>query len=52
MANEEKIIGAGWSFPPEFDAVVGSVKMTSGQEDINNSLFIIFSLKLTFISFF
>ncbi|MFT4529496.1 MAG: phage baseplate assembly protein W [Thalassolituus oleivorans] len=46
VANEEKIIGAGWSFPPEFDAVAGAVKMTSGQEDINNSLFIIFTTAL------
>lgn len=46
MEHENKIIGAGWSFPPEFDSVSGGVKMTTGKEDINNSLFIIFSTAL------
>jgi phage baseplate assembly protein W len=46
LANEEQIIGAGWSFPPEFDEVSAGVKMTSGAEDINNSLFIIFNTAL------
>ncbi len=46
MADENKIIGAGWSFPPQFDAVAGGIKMTTGHEDINNSLFIIFNTAL------
>jgi len=35
------IIGSGWSFPPAFNKAGGDVLMTTGEEDIHNSLFIL-----------
>lgn len=35
------IIGSGWSFPPSFNKTAGDVLMTSGEEDIHNSLYIL-----------
>jgi phage baseplate assembly protein W len=32
------IIGIGWSFPPAFNKAGGDVFMTTGEEDIRNSL--------------
>ena len=31
-------LGRGWSFPPEFDAATGSVRMTEDEDDIAASL--------------
>ena len=43
MANEEdKIIGTGWAFPPRFDRNTGSAVMVTGDEDIQQSLRILF----------
>lgn len=36
-------LGTGWGFPPEFIKSSGTVKMTSGEEDIHKSLEILFS---------
>lgn len=46
MTGEDKIIGQGWSFPPTFSLDRATVVMTTGIEDINNSLFIIFTTAL------
>ncbi|WP_185231367.1 GPW/gp25 family protein [Teredinibacter franksiae] len=46
MALQDDIIGRGWSFPPEFDGTSHGIKMTTGHEDINNSLHIIFNTAL------
>jgi phage baseplate assembly protein W len=46
MATENpdrNFIGKGWSFPPQFDFSSKTVGMTEGEEDINNSLFILLS---------
>lgn len=36
-------VGTGWSFPPEFLAVSGSVKLSDGRADIEESLRILLS---------
>lgn len=36
-------LGKGWSFPPAFNAVTGTVEMVQGETDINQSLQILFS---------
>jgi phage baseplate assembly protein W len=46
VAGTDHIIGQGWSFPPQFDLSRARVNMTTGVEDINNSLFIIFTTAL------
>jgi phage baseplate assembly protein W len=46
VAGTDYIIGQGWSFPPQFDLSRARVNMTTGVEDINNSLFIIFTTAL------
>jgi len=46
VAGEDKIIGQGWSFPPRFSLERAAVAMTTGIEDISNSLFIIFTTAL------
>ncbi len=46
MVNEASFLGTGWSFPPAFDKGRAQVELTSGVEDINKSLEIIFSTAL------
>lgn len=46
MNFDDDIIGRGWSFPPSFNHDSGRVEMTTGIEDINNSLAIIFNTEL------
>ncbi len=46
MPFHEPFLGTGWSFPPTFDKGVGEVEMTSGVEDIEKSLEIIFTTSL------
>ena len=41
----EDIIGTGWSFPPHFTKT-GHVEMTSGTDEIEGSLAVIFSTQL------
>jgi hypothetical protein len=36
-------LGRGWAFPPEFDASTRAVRMVAGEEDIHESLRILFS---------
>ncbi|HEX4909586.1 MAG TPA: GPW/gp25 family protein [Permianibacter sp.] len=38
----QSFLGTGWSFPPRFDSVSGSVAMTADEEDIAASLQILF----------
>ncbi len=35
-------LGTGWSFPPEFNATSGAVRMTADEEDIHASLNVLF----------
>ncbi len=42
----KKYLGRGWSFPPAFSKTAGTVEMSSGVEDINQSLHILLSTKL------
>ncbi len=46
MAEEDLIIGSGWSFPPQFNIDTRGVEMTSGTEDIHKSLEILFTTSL------
>lgn len=48
MADEtfSSFLGTGWSFPPEFSRASGQVLMTSGEEDIESSLKILFATAL------
>ena len=43
MNAQQSFLGLGWSFPPAFHQGKGTVLMTSGVEDINKSLEILFS---------
>ena len=45
MANES-FLGTGWGFPPEFDPNSQSVGLTSDDEDIQRSIFIIMGTKV------
>ena len=40
---EKSFLGTGWSFPPEFDERTGLLKLSSDEEDIRESLFILLS---------
>lgn len=46
MSNNLDFIGTGWSFPPSFDKLSGATAMSSGVEDISESLQILFSTTL------
>ncbi len=47
MENPEKaVLGTGWSFPPTFSRVTRSVSMVSAEQDIRESLGILFSTSL------
>ncbi|SNR16926.1 GPW/gp25 family protein [Tenacibaculum jejuense] len=46
MSNENKFLGTGWSFPPEFFDGGATVALVSGEEDIKQSLQIILSTSL------
>lgn len=47
MGDPEKaLLGTGWSFPPEFSRLSYSVTMVSGEEDIRQSLRILFATVL------
>jgi hypothetical protein len=39
----KNFLGTGWKFPVEFDPNTGTVVMLSGEEDIRNSLAVLFS---------
>ena len=40
---DKAFLGTGWSFPPEFNRLAHKVKMVSQEEDIRQSLWILFS---------
>lgn len=46
MATENDIIGIGWAFPPRFDLENGATVMASGVDDINQSLYILFTTEI------
>lgn len=46
MSTEKEIIGTGWAFPPQFDPDNNTTAMTAGVEDINQSLYILFTTEL------
>lgn len=46
MASKDDIIGTGWSFPPQFDYDRATLTLSTGTDDIHESLFIIFTTAL------
>ncbi len=42
MIEEEAFLGRGWSFPPQFFAAGKEVELVSGEDDISQSLYILF----------
>jgi len=38
MDASNSFLGTGWSFPPQFNKLTGTVEMLSDEEDIQNSL--------------
>lgn len=44
--SNNSFLGKGWSFPPTFNKVTGSVEMVSDEEDIRQSLQILLSTSL------
>ena len=46
MKIEDSFLGKGWAFPPEFSSDAAAVKMTYGEDDINQSLHILLNTKL------
>ncbi len=43
MQHVKSFLGTGWSFPPTFDKNMPSITMVWDEEDIRQSLFILFS---------
>ncbi len=46
MGNEKSFLGRGWAFPPEFQGGVCPTAMVEGEDDIAQSLHILFSTRL------
>jgi phage baseplate assembly protein W len=46
MISDEAFLGKGWSFPPQFLSSGAEVEVVSGEEDIRQSLFILFGTAL------
>ncbi len=46
MNESDKIIGKGWAFPPQFKAETNETVMAEGVDDINQSLFILFTTEI------
>ena len=44
--KERSFLGRGWAFPPEFSREVSPTSMTSEEEDIQQSLRILFSTRM------
>ena len=44
--TDNKIIGRGWAFPPQFIAETNETVMAGGVDDINQSLYILFTTEL------
>lgn len=46
MSESDKIIGRGWAFPPQFRADTNQTVMAEGVDDINQSLYILFTTEI------
>ncbi|HAN77009.1 MAG TPA: hypothetical protein DCQ31_04150 [Bacteroidales bacterium] len=46
MSADIPFIGKGWSFPPEFTKGSTGIKIVTGQEDIEQSLYILLSTRI------
>jgi len=46
VANDQGFVGQGWAFPPQFSRGGKELKLAAGQEDIQQSLQILFSTQL------
>src|SRR3954454_15029352 len=46
MNGDEAFLGMGWSFPPTFSAAGMEVEIVAGEEDIRQSLYILFGTAL------
>ncbi len=46
METSNSFLGRGWSFPPEFNRGIKTVKMLEGEADIKSSLEILLSTRL------
>lgn len=46
MKKEKDFLGKGWGFPPDFSWETKGVRMVEGEEDIRESLLILFSTQL------
>ncbi len=46
MNESDKIIGRGWAFPPQFKAGTNETVMAEGVDDINQSLYILFTTEI------
>src|SRR5258705_2434522 len=44
--NSRDFIGKGWKFPIEFKRSAGTVSMLTDEEDIQNSLYILFTTRI------
>lgn len=44
--EKESFLGTGWSFPPTFNNISGTVEMVSDEKDIFQSLHILLSTQL------
>lgn len=46
MNESDKIIGRGWAFPPQFKVDTNETVMAEGVDDINQSLYILFTTEI------
>jgi uncharacterized protein len=46
MSDDASFIGRGWSFPPRFDGKLHQLEMVELEEDVRESLFILFSTRI------
>lgn len=46
MANETDFLGIGWAFPPSFEIETASTAMVNDIDDINQSLWILFTTEI------
>jgi uncharacterized protein len=45
MSDNTSFLGRGWSFPPRFDGKLGQLEMVEMDEDVRESLFVLFSTR-------
>ena len=46
MSDFKSFLGTGWSFPPTFSKLTGTVEMLSNEADIQNSLRVLLSTRI------